>query len=85
MTSKDQYDRAVHATLASGGELVRYDVAAKWFVEYPEPSKAKRRQVNLRTAVQLALEPGAHVRLKVSGGMAFEAKYRAALAATTVR
>lgn len=75
---RDAYDRIEHAALADGGVIAHYENAGKWFLEYPDSPDTKRRQVKLAEAVELAIQPGAAVRLNVAGGMAFEAKYRRA-------
>jgi hypothetical protein len=66
-------DRRVHAILPEDGELVRYDRAGKWWVEYPAHAFKPRRRVSLSGAVRVALEPGARIRWNVPGGRAFYA------------
>lgn len=65
-------DRTVHGKTADGGEIVRYDRAGKWYVEWP----TNRYQVSLREAARLASMPGASAFLGRSGGLRFDAAMR---------
>lgn len=79
-------DRLVHAGLPDGGQVVRYDRAGVWYVEYPAESGVKRRKVKLSEAVALAVEanraPGGFVALGRYGGTRFDADVRKALRAS---
>lgn len=66
-----QDDRRAHGTTADGGEIVRYDRAGKWYVEYPDGQP--RRAVSVGSAALLATRPGAEVRRGVPGGGRFDA------------
>jgi len=72
-------DRTVHARTSDGGEVVRYDRAGKWYVEWPGRMRP-RRLVTLREAVELAV--AGQPLLGQAGGKSFDAKVRKALAAT---
>jgi hypothetical protein len=74
--STDPFDATVHANLPDGGQVVRYDHASRWYLEYPAP--AKRKHITLAQAVELALQDGARVPLGIYGGTNFDARYRAA-------
>jgi hypothetical protein len=63
-------DRTVHARTAVGDEIVRYDRAGKWFIEYA----GSRRQITLAEAVGIATWPGATVFTGLPGGGAFDRK-----------
>lgn len=68
-------DRYVHATLADGREVVRYDVSGKWYLERRDGC---RDHIKLAEAVSYALEAGATVRLELPGGGRFDAAVRRA-------
>lgn len=68
-------DRTVHAIAADGGEVVRYDRAGKWYLEYGD--SARRRELSLNAAASLARRPGAQMFTGRPGGRSFDAKVRA--------
>jgi hypothetical protein len=68
-------DRQIHAITAAGGEIVRYDRAGKWYIEYPILG-LPRQAVSLMGAVAEATRPGATVLDRRSGGTAFRAAVR---------
>ncbi len=70
-------DRQVHATMLDGGELVRYNRAGKWYVEYPT-LPLPRKAVSLMGAVSVAVDLGATVHPNRPGGTAFRAALRRA-------
>lgn len=76
----DVYDRTVHATVPGGGEIVRYDKASKWYLEYPPKTLKPRTRLSLPKAVDLALkherEPGCCIFLNRAGGTMFDARVR---------
>jgi hypothetical protein len=72
-------DRTVHAVLADGGEVVRYDRAGKWFLEYPYTRMIAARRLSLKQAVQHATSPDATVHLGRRGGTRFRAEVWRAL------
>jgi hypothetical protein len=78
-------ERIVHAGLADGGAIARYDRAGKWYLEYPEGSGKKRRLLSLKEAVQLAVDnehlEGAYIAKGRYGGLAFGAAVTRAQAA----
>jgi len=71
------YDRTVHGWTADLAEIVRYDRAGKWYVEYPPATLKPRRPVSVAEAVRLATEAGARVFANRYGGQAFNARVRA--------
>lgn len=64
-------DRTVHGITPTGGEVVRYDRAGKWYLEYPS---GQRNPVSLIEAVTVAWA-GAP-RLDLPGGGRFDAEIR---------
>lgn len=76
----DIYDRTVHATVPGSGEIVRYDKASKWYLEYPPKTLKPRTKLSLAGAVDLALkherEPGCCIFLNRAGGTMFDARVR---------
>lgn len=62
-------DRSVCVRLPDGREVVRYDAAGKYYIEYPDKS---RYWLKLNEAASWALEPGAEVFLGRAGGRAFD-------------
>ncbi|BDZ52673.1 hypothetical protein GCM10025867_49140 (plasmid) [Frondihabitans sucicola] len=76
-------ERVVHAALSDGGEIVRYDKAGAWYVEWPPGGGKKRRKLKLSEAVALAVEAhdskGGFVALGRYGGTRFDADVRKAL------
>jgi hypothetical protein len=65
-------DRRVHAVLANGWEIVRYDRAGKWFRE----QDGKRSAITFREAVNYARLAGGRVFYGVPGGKRFDAAMR---------
>lgn len=77
----DPFERVVHASIenaAGRGEIVRYDRAGKWYVEYSDGS---RRKLTLDDAVALAdawWRTGGTPHFDRYGGTAFNRRLRAA-------
>lgn len=69
-------DRTVHAITQTGGEIVRYDRAGKWFIEWPEGVLIPCRQLTLREAAKLGADPTATIFLGRPGGRRFDAAVR---------
>ena len=69
-------DRTVHGLTADGGEIVRYDRAGKWYVEWPDASLKPCRPISVREAVDLAGEDGAGAFIGRPGGGRFDSLYR---------
>ena len=67
-------DRTVHGMTQDGGQIVRYDRAGKWWIEYPPESLKPRRSVTLAGAVAEARRGRAF--LGRYGGRMFDAAYR---------
>lgn len=70
-------DRTVHGFTADGGQVVRYERAGKWFIEYPDARP--RRAVKLDDAVAAAVE--GTVIFGRPGGLTFDARARKGLSA----
>lgn len=75
-------NRTVHGVADDGGEIVRYDRAGKWYVEYYGGSETPddlrvRHPLSLDAAVFLARLPGARVFFGRPGGSRFDARVRA--------
>lgn len=68
-------DRRVHAENAVY-EVVRYDKAGQWYVEFKEPHSPARRQVAIRDAVVSAYIGRCAVYLDLPGGRTFDRLYR---------
>lgn len=68
-------DRRVHASHPDGTEVVRYDRAGRWAIEYPGHP---RTPVTLHWAVREALRDGMEVRFNTVGGSAFDRAIRKA-------
>lgn len=68
-------DRTVHA-IVPGGEIVRYDRAGKWYLEFTDGRA--RKPLSLRAAAELAGAHDAQALLGRPGGLRFDAKVRAA-------
>jgi len=66
-------DRTVHARMANGDEIVRYDRAGKWF---HERATFGREHVSLPRAVDLATRRGSDVFFDRPGGSSFDAAVR---------
>lgn len=71
-------DRRVHGRTADGGEIVRYDRAGKWYIEYESRSLRPCRRVGVLEAARLASEVGASAVRGISGGTRFDAALRVA-------
>lgn len=77
MSAAERSDRRVHAFCVEY-EVVRYDRAGKWFIEFG--SLEPRRRLTLASAVDAAVETwdhGGSPKMGVPGGGAFDAKLRA--------
>lgn len=66
-------DRRIHGISTDGGEIVRYERAGKWYIEYPTGMRP-RRALTVRSAASLAALGRAF--LGKPGGMRFDAKVR---------
>jgi hypothetical protein len=75
-------DRTVHATAPDGGQIVRYDRAGKWYLEYPTGRLRPCRQIKFAEAVKLASQIGSYVYLGKPGGRRFDAAISAPSNAT---
>lgn len=73
-------DRVAHARRADGGEIVRYDRAGKWYIEWPAHEMKQRRLLTLQEAVNhgVAAENETHGCLMLGryGGQRFGALVR---------
>lgn len=76
MSSSTNSDRTVHAVTSTGGEVVRYDRAGKWFIEWPPSVGLRRRRLTLREAAKLGTNPFSKVFLGRPGGLRFDAAVR---------
>lgn len=65
-------DRRVHIRLSDGREIVRYDRAGKWYIEYPPRGDGARYALRFADAVSWASMPDAEVFTGLSGGGAFD-------------
>jgi len=70
-------DRTVHATTIEGGEVVRYDKAGKWYLEYPS-AHTPRHALTLEAAVFYATRRGSEI-FEMPGGQSFRAAVRRTL------
>lgn len=68
-------DRRVHAVLADGSEIVRYDRAGRWYVEEPT---GHRYRVRFGDAVHLASGRGVRLNAGLPGGRRFDCGVREA-------
>jgi len=66
-------DRRVHAVTVLGAEVVRYDRAGKWYIEFPD---GRRKAITLSEAVRRATASGSLARVGIPGGGAFDAALR---------
>lgn len=66
-------DRQVHARLASGSEVVRYNRAGKWYLEHLDGSRCR---LTLAEAVGYALRPDSARYWNRPGGQSFDARLR---------
>jgi hypothetical protein len=55
-------DRTVAAVLTDGAEIVRYDRASKYFVEFPPSAGKTRKLLSIGAAASMAVEDGGAVR-----------------------
>jgi hypothetical protein len=73
-------DRTVHAVTYKGVEIVRYDRAGKWYIEWPDEVRGvgarMRSQATLSAAAKMAVEYGQRIIFGLPGGAAFDAKVR---------
>lgn len=67
-------DRQVHARLANGDAVVRYDRSGKWYVEHDTAPRAGRRLITLAEAVSLAADPAAARYWRRPGGRLFDVR-----------
>ena len=68
-------DRTVHARLSDGSDIVRYERAGKWYIEYPARSLMPRQQIGIETAVKLVKrDRGSRHFPNLPGGSAFDRK-----------
>lgn len=65
-------NRQIHAVMADGSEIVRYDRAGKWYLERRDGHK----HITLREAAEFAIEPGARINDARPGGQSFRAEVR---------
>jgi len=73
MSVTDPHDRRVHAVLADGSKVVRYDKAGRWYQEWPADVMIQRRVLRLKAAVALAAGPGVtRVHFGLPGGERFD-------------
>lgn len=72
MTST-QSDRTIHGMSQSGGAIVRYDRAGKWYVEYFD----HRLPITVNDAALFATRAGASAFLGKPGGKLFDARVKA--------
>lgn len=70
-------DRRVHARMITGAEVVRYNRAGKWYLEWP--NGRRRSQLTIGDVVALACTPHCVIFYGLPGGDAFDRKVRAAL------
>ena len=73
-------DRRVHASHSEGEQIVRYDRAGKWYIEFvpPSPDAPARWPVKIAEAVHRAVqlvEQGGEVHLGLHGGGMFDVMY----------
>ena len=61
-------DRTVHGQTLDGGDVVRYELAGKWYVEYRDGRK--RLPITLRLAAIAVIE-GAHFPFRPGGSRLF--------------
>jgi hypothetical protein len=69
-------DRTVHAKLPMGGEVVRYERAGKWFIEWPAQHMILARHVGVDEAARTAVGREGFVHFDRPGGRVFERKVR---------
>lgn len=74
MTAK--WDRTVHGRTWYQAEIVRYNQAGKWYIEYPVGTMIPSRHIRLAEAVSLAVRGQAF--LGMPGGSRFDAGVRKA-------
>lgn len=79
MTTTDPLERVVHAVSATGTELVRYDTAGKWYIEWPSGSMIPCEHVTIAEAARTALRweaKGGTVLPKSYGGTRLHSEIR---------
>jgi hypothetical protein len=69
-------DRTVHAVTREGAEVVRYDRAGKWYIEWPAGTRIPRKHIGINEAVNTAVTHCHKVNLDLPGGSVFDAKVR---------
>lgn len=69
-------DRTVHARRHDGAEVVRYDRAGRWYVEWPPGSMKGCVRVSVSKAARLAAADDAEVFFGQPGGRSFDAAVR---------
>lgn len=67
-----QSDRRIHGYSQSGGEIVRYERAGKWYLEYRD----SRLPCTVEDAALFATAEGAQAFLGVAGGTRFDSLVR---------
>jgi len=78
--SDPSLERVVHAvTLIAEAEVVRYDRAGKWYLEYPEHTGIKRVPLKVAEAAELAAKSAEVTFLDQYGGAVFSRPYRKAM------
>lgn len=69
-------DRTVHAVTYQGAEIVRYEKAGQWWIEWPTGSMKPGRHVGVGEAARTAVMLSADIRLGLPGGRVFDARAR---------
>ncbi len=69
-------DRRIHGLSQSGGEIVRYERAGKWYCEYRD----SRIAITVEDAALFACAEGATAYLGVAGGRRFDSLVREEMA-----
>jgi hypothetical protein len=65
----EKNDRRVHIRTRDGREVVHYDRAGKWYIEYPD---GRRFPIRLGDAVAWSQKRGAEVFTGLPGGIQFD-------------
>jgi hypothetical protein len=71
-------DRTVYARRKDGCEVVRYDRAGKWYLEWPRERMIPAQHIALGRAIDeaaMAAHEGGHVYLGMPGGGTFDRTY----------
>ena len=69
-------DRTVHAVTYKGIEIVRYERAGKWYLEWPSGSMIPCKHVGVGDAARTAVEHGQTINFGLPGGKTFDARVR---------